>query len=580
MPPIPPLSRLSSVDQSLFYAYGVGRPRSTDIPIIHHAVEKHALQQPDAIAVEHLSCNETLTFRELEAHSNRLAHALRSHGVTPGKRVCILARRSLELVIGIVGVLKSGAQYVPLDAQTITDETLRFVLEDAQPTIVLVMADYAHRIYGTPLIVLESIFRPYRMSQEEVVKVEDLSSPDDGAYVIYTSGTTGRPKGVDVRHRGVTNVISGPPGNVGMEPGMRVAQLLNIAFDMGAWEILGSLYNGCTLCLRGNTSKEWAALLKTVHVVIATPSMLSPHEPENYPTIRHVIVGGEPCPQALADKWAQHTNFNNCCGPTEISICNTVQRHCPGYSLSIGTPIPNTNVYILSRDPTSTSPVPIGEVGCMWVGGVGVSKGYLNLPEKTSERWRIDPFVGGGAGMMFNTGDLGRWRRDGQLDHMGRQDDQVKVKGFRVELDGVSAAMRTLPTVKSTVTLLIDSELWGFVTPATVDLDHLRVAVARTQPSYAVPKHYYALEDFPLTSNGKVDKRILRSLAEGKVQQSVKPTLHHYSSWSSEVNPTHVNEKSLYWIKESAWWRWLGAGVTLWVLWFLLMDSTSSSSGL
>ncbi|KAH9475581.1 Adenylate-forming reductase 06235 [Psilocybe cubensis] len=577
MASLSPLSRLSPVDQSLFYSYGVGRPRSTIIPIIHHAIEKHARQQPDAIAVEHLSCKETLTFRELEAHSNRLAHALRSQGVGPGRRVCILARRSLELIVGIVGILKSGAQYVPLDAQTITDETLRFVLEDSKPSIVLVMADYSHRVHGTSSIILESIFRPYRLLYEEVDPVEDLSSPDDGAYIIYTSGTTGRPKGVDVRHRGVTNVISGPPGNVGMEPGMRVAQLLNIAFDMGAWEILGSLYNGCTLCLRGNTSKEWAALLKTVHVVIATPSMLAPHEPENYPTIRHVIVGGEPCPQALADKWAQYTNFNNCCGPTEISICNTVQRHTPGYPLSIGTPIPNTNVYILSRDPTSTTPVPIGDVGCMWVGGIGVSKGYLNLPDKTAERWRIDPFVGGGTGMMFNTGDLGRWRRDGQLDHMGRQDDQVKVKGFRVELDGVSASMRTLPTVKSAVTLLIESELWGFVTPATVDLDLLRAAVARSQPSYAVPKHYYALEDFPLTSNGKVDKRILRSLVQGQAQQITRPTLHHYSSWSSDVGATQLSEKTRYWYKESAWWRWLGVAMMLLIMWFLLTGAGSPS---
>ncbi|TFK35775.1 putative nonribosomal peptide synthetase [Crucibulum laeve] len=579
MSSISALSRLSPLDQALFYAYGVSAPRSVDTPIIHHAIEKQVRERPDAIAVEHLSCNESLTYRDLEAHSNRLAHILRSQGVFPGKRVCILARRSLELIVGIVGVLKSGAQYVPLDAQTITDETLRFVVEDAQPTIVLVMADYAHRVFGAPVIVLESVFRPYQLSGEDVGRVEDFSSPEDGAYVIYTSGTTGRPKGVDVRHRGVTNVISGAPGNVGMEPGMRVAQLLNIAFDMGAWEILGSLYNGCTLCLRGNTSKEWVALLKTVHIVIATPSMLIPHEPENYPLIRHVIVGGEPCPQALADKWSQYTNFNNCCGPTEISICNTVQRHSPGYPLSIGTPIPNTNVYILSRDPTNTTPVPIGEVGCMWVGGVGVSNGYLNLADRTAERWRRDPFVGG-AGMMFNTGDLGRWRHDGQLDHMGRADDQVKVKGFRVELDGVSAAMRTLPTVKSAVTLLIDSELWGFVTPEAVDLGLLRDAVARIQPSYAVPKHYYALEDFPLTSNGKVDKRALRSLAEGKKRAS-RPTMQHYSSWSSiDSSPNQLNEKLFYWQTKSVRWRLCGAGVVFWILWYLMMNSSSSSSGL
>ncbi|KAF9011777.1 hypothetical protein BDQ17DRAFT_1396862 [Cyathus striatus] len=475
------LSHLCSADRTLFYQYGFGSRRSVEIPVIHHAFEKHAQLQPEAIAVEHSVAYETITYGHLESRANQLAHLLRARGIVPGKRVCILARRSIWFIVAILAVLKSGGQYVPLDGPTITDETLQFVLSDADPSIVLVMQDFHSRVpAGLPTL--------------------GLSSPSDGAYCIYTSGTTGRPKGVDVRHRGVTNVISGSPGNVGMRPGMRVAQLLNIAFDMGAWEVLGAMYNGCTLCLR-------------VEVVIATPSMLARHEPEDYPTIKHVIVGGEPCSQALADKWARYTNFNNCCGPTEISICNTVQPHTSGYPLSIGRPIPNTNVYILSRDPFSTEVVAIGEVGCMWVGGIGVSNGYLNLPEKNAERWKKDPFVENG--MMFNTGDLGRWRKDGQLDHMGRVDDQVKVKGFRVELDGVSAAMRTYEPVRGAVALLIGSELWGFVTPLDVDLTLLRNAVAKVQPYYAVPTQFRALDEFPVTSNGKVDKRALRRLAEG-----------------------------------------------------------------
>jgi len=193
MLPSSPLSCLSPSDQALFYSYGIGRPRtlSRDAAIIHHVIDRHARERPDAIAVEHASCHEHLTYRALYNHSNRLAHLLRAHGVSPGKRVCILARRSLELIVGIVGILKSGAQYVPLDAQTITDDTLRFVLQDAQPTVVLVMSEYSHRVLGSPTIVLEGVFRPYLTANEEVEEVPDLSSPDDGAYVIYTSGTTG-----------------------------------------------------------------------------------------------------------------------------------------------------------------------------------------------------------------------------------------------------------------------------------------------------------------------------------------------------------------------------------------------------
>ncbi|KAG6901740.1 hypothetical protein C0995_008394 [Termitomyces sp. Mi166 len=536
---MPPLDNLSSTDRTLFYQYGLGPSRTVSTQVVHHAFQHHAATQPDTIAVEHYCAlyNESITYGELDRVSDQLAHILRAlrTPVVPGTRVCILARRSVALVAAILGTLKAGAQYVPLDAQTIADETLEFVIGDANPSVVLSMAEYLHRV-PTGRVPVLSIEREMERGRPEGGKVEDLSCSADGAYCIYTSGTTGRPKGVDVRHRGIANVLSGPPGNVGMAPGLRVAQLLNIAFDMGAWEILGAMYNGATLCLRGNTSREWKALMRTVNIVIATPSILSVHDPADYPLLKGVIVGGEPCPQSLADKWARHTSFYNCCGPTEISICNTVTLpHTPGSPLAIGSPIPNTNVYILSRDPTSTKPVPIGSVGCMWVGGVGVSGGYLNMEEKTRERWRPDPFVGfplddadpgdqwakkpngeWARPMMFNTGDLGRWRKDGQLEHMGRADDQVKVKGFRVELDGVAMAMRTHAPVRNAVALLINNALWGFVTPANVSLPAVRAATARSQPPYAVPAldHLMALEEFPMTRNGKVDKRELHAIVE------------------------------------------------------------------
>ncbi|KAJ7089261.1 putative nonribosomal peptide synthetase [Mycena belliarum] len=511
------LSTLSPEDIVLFYRYGLGPRRHVEFPVIHHSFEHHAHMQPDAVAVEHTLHGQTLTFRQLDVRANRLARRLRAQGISPGKRVCILSRRSVHLIVGILACLKAGGQYVPLDAVTIPDSTLSYVLNDAKPSVVLAMSEFVHRVNPdiAPTVDLESVIEADELADADGSKPPDTTTPADGAYIIYTSGTTGVPKGVDVRHRGVTNVISGPPANVGMRPGLRVGQFLNIAFDMGAWEILGSLYNGCTLCIRGNTKKDWIALMQTVHIVIATPSILACHEPEEYPSIRHVIVGGEPCPQALADKWARFTNFSNCCGPTEISICNTVQPHTPGYPLSIGKPIPNTNVYVLSRDPSSTRPVPIGQPGCMWVGGVGVSNGYMNLPDKTAERYRPDPFVGGGA-MMFNTGDLGRWRSDGQLDHLGRADDQVKVKGFRVELDGVAAAMRTHDGVHNAVALLVGTELWGFVSPSTVDLSLVRDATAAVQPYHAVPTQYLAIDDFPMTKNGKVDKRALVVYAEGQ----------------------------------------------------------------
>lgn len=233
---------------------------------------------------------------------------------------------------------------------------------------------------------------------------------------------------------------------------------------------------------------------------------------------------------ALADLWARYVIFNNCCGPTEISIVNTIQRHVRSYPLSIGVPIPNTNVYIL--DPTSEPPcaLPIGETGNMWVGGIGVSRGYLNLPSLTAARWRPDPFVpptpANPTPMMLNTGDLGRWRVDGQLDHMGRADEQIKVKGFRVEPDGVASSIRTHPAVRDAVVLLVGEALWGFLvraedekdkdttmTAKSLNVEDVRAHTALAQPYYAVPSQWLVLDTFPVTARGKVDKRALRDLA-------------------------------------------------------------------
>ncbi|TBU28644.1 nonribosomal peptide synthetase 12 [Dichomitus squalens] len=501
---------LSLEDQQRFDRFSYGPRQPSPFSCIHHAFEYHAAVQPDAIAVEHLG--DSITYAALDRQANILANHLRSSGVRPGFRVCLLVQRGILMVVGIVAVLKAGAAYVPLDGTIVTQSTLEHVLKDSEAKLVLTLKDYVHRVSGTPTFCLENIAE----LPQVVSKPQDLSAPTDSIYIIYTSGTTGKPKGVEVMHGNVTNLVCLAPGNIEMRPGRRVSQLLNVAFDMAAWEILGSLSNGCTLCVRGKSSKEWRAVMKTVDIVIATPSMMAPHDPADYPNIKVVATAGEPCPLPLAEKWSKAAHYYNSCGPTEVTIVNTVRLHTPGTPLSIGAPVPNTNVYILDED---ANPVPIGEPGVMWAGGACVSKGYLNLPEKTSERYRRDPFTNNGS-YMFNTGDLGRWRDDGELEHLGRVDDQVKVKGFRVELDGVSAAMQTCTSVKHATALLIENELWGFVTPETVKSEAVSAAASLIQPYYAVPTQYIAMDDFPYTSNGKIDKRALRQMALDKITRA------------------------------------------------------------
>ncbi|KAG5640248.1 hypothetical protein DXG03_009675 [Asterophora parasitica] len=502
---------LSDSDKALFNKFGLGETVKPAFELVHHAFEHHARAHPDTIAVEDFG--NKITFAELDRQSNCLATRLREGGVAPGSRVCLLVERSILMVVGILAVLKAGGAYVPLDGNVVADKTLNHALKDSGSSLVLVQRKFIHRIGTTPILALEDSICE-SPENPHCQRPKDISKTTDSAYIIYTSGTTGVPKGVDVLHKNVTNLVCTAPGNLKMGHGVRVSQLMNISFDMAAWEILGSLSNGSTLCLRGKTSKEWRAVMKTVDVVVATPSMLAPHKPEEYLNIKVVAVAGEPCPKALADNWAKTVSFYNCCGPTEITIVNTMHLHSPGVDLGIGGPTPNNTVYVLDAN---LKPVKIGEMGIMWAGGSGITRGYLNLPDKTAEKYQLDPFLDDGS-YMFNTGDLGRWLPDGDLEHLGRVDHQVKVKGFRVELDGVAAAMETTPGVKVATAILIDSELWGFFAPKAATVEDVKAATSKVQPHYAVPTKFIAVDDFPKTANGKSDKRVLEQLARDSLK--------------------------------------------------------------
>ncbi|KAF9445393.1 nonribosomal peptide synthetase 12 [Macrolepiota fuliginosa MF-IS2] len=505
------IHNLSPVDRALFYRFGIGEARESPFSCVHHAFEYHALRQPDTAAV--IDFEERITYGELERQANCLAAHLRDMGVQPDSRVCVLVERSILMVVAILGVLKAGAAYIPLDGNIVSDTTLAHALGGSGSDIVLTLSKFITRVVGENVVNLENAI--CATSSAHCRKPKDLATTKGGAYVIYTSGTTGTPKGVDVSHRNVTNLLCLSPGNLHMEPGVRVSQLMNISFDMAAWEILGSMCNGSTLYLRGKTSKEWRTVMKLVDVVIATPSMLLPHNPRDYPNIKAVAVAGEPCPKSLADAWASHVKFYHCCGPTEVTIVNTMQLHSPDRALSIGKPIPNNNVYVL--DPNTLEPLPIGTAGVMWAGGACVTRGYVNLPEKTAERYRPDPYAEKN-GLMFNTGDLGRWNEDGTLTVLGRIDNQVKIKGFRVELDGVSSVMETFPGIHAATALLIDGELWGFVTPVVAKTEEIQAVVSKVQPYYAVPTRILHLDVFPKTANDKLDKRRLQELALESLQ--------------------------------------------------------------
>ncbi|MFE9750655.1 amino acid adenylation domain-containing protein [Saccharothrix saharensis] len=487
---------LAPRDRPLFLRFGRGPSATPPFHRIHHAFEAHAARSPHARAVEHEG--DCLTYGELDHRANVAAAALLDAGVRPGDHVGVFLSRSIHMVVGILAVLKVGAAYVPQDVRITPAPHLAHMIRTADITVVLTTAEHAPGLAAPTVLALDTL--PDRRVGPPA------AAPGDTAVVIFTSGTTGVPNGVRVTHANLCNVLLTAPGDLGVRPGDRVAHLLNIAFDMAVWELFGALAHGATAVLRG---RDIAATAKTATVLIATPGVLSTVDPDECPNVRVVAVAGERCPKPLADAWSARAAFHNACGPTEVTIVNTVQRYDPATGrLTIGRPVPNTTVYVLDQD---LRPCPIGEVGEMWAGGACVTAGYLGNDVLTAQRYRPDPFLGGDH-LMFRTRDLGRWTPDGELEHHGRTDDQVKVRGFRVELDAVTSALETTDGCARATTVLHDGRLVGFVSPSTADVRAAADAVARALPYYCVPSQVVAVDDLPLTERGKVDRAALTSL--------------------------------------------------------------------
>jgi len=507
-----PLACLTSTDREKFRTYGWGenvRPRHATIA----AAIRHWLRLlPDAPAVE---CGgRTMTYGELDEASNRLAGLMKHHGVKRGDAVCLYLRRSLEMVVGIVAAMKLGAAYVPQHVGVAPEAGLRHIAGITRAKVLLTLSDVAADVpveAHQALISIDAVINDPDLSASAPDLISNRAEPDDLAMILFTSGTTGVPNGVQVTHRNLANILLTSPGDLGMRPGLRVGQILSIAFDMAAWEILGALSNGATLVIRGKSIQETA---EEVDILIATPSILASLDNRRCQQVKAAAVAGEPCPRSLADAWSSFCLFYNSCGPTETTIINTAEPHFPEKQvLSIGRPTPNNTVYILDDE---LRPLPIGDKGEMWAGGDCVTAGYLANRDLTDERYRPDPFRPGH--MMFRTRDLGRWTATGELEHFGRVDDLVKIRGFRVELDGVSSALESADCCNRAATLKLDDRnLVSFISPANASPQRARQQVSDRLPYYCMPTLVLALPELPRTPRGKLDKRLLHKLAEDHI---------------------------------------------------------------
>ncbi len=503
------VAHLPVEQQQMLEHWGRGPSVLLDDGCVHHAIAAQAARAPQATAA--VGLGQRISYEQLNRQANRLAQRLIERGVSRGDTVALFVERSIPMLVGLLAVMKVGAAYVPQDARIVPRLQLAMVLDALTCPVILTLSNLQSRIPETQtrrcLCLDEFLAEEPWVAQDNDRFFAD-TYPDDLCFVLFTSGTTGRPNGVRVTHRNLCNILLTEPGRMGMAPGRTVGQILNIGFDMAAWEVLGCLVHGATLLIRGKDIAQTAA---QCDVLIATPSILATLDPQHCPRLKQVAVAGEPCPQTLADRWANHCDFYNGCGPTETTIVNTLYRHIPGTLLTIGKPTPNNTVYVLDEQERACE---LGQTGEMWAGGAGVTAGYLGNAHLTAERYRPDPFLGGGA-MMFRTRDLGRWTQDGQLEHLGRVDDQVKVRGFRVELDAVSAALEASEGCVRAVTLkLNDRALVAFVSPASVDIVACRLQCEQRLAYYCVPSAIHALEQLPLTARGKIDKALLLQWAQ------------------------------------------------------------------
>jgi amino acid adenylation domain-containing protein len=526
----------------------------------HELFEQHAARYPEHLAVQFE--NQTLTYAQLDERANRLARYLLVRGIRTESLVGLCVERGLEMVTGILAVMKAGAAWLPLDPRY-PRERLQFMLTDSGADIVLTQQSLCEFVAALSakvnLISIDSEWS--EIAKESLAKPEVQVTPHHLAYVIYTSGSTGKPKGVQLEHYGLVNLAEQQRRAFNITSQSRVLQFSPLSFDASVWECWMALGNGACLVLapqeRLTNGEELVKLMEESHISIVTlpPSVLSALRAEALPKLRTIVAAGEACSADLVQKWSQGRQFVNAYGPTETTVCATMGECTVDDAITIGRPIGHAQVYVLDRQ---RQPVPVGVCGELYVGGAGLARGYLHREELTAEKFirvRGSEFrvrsTGSGQQVavsgqpdarteqqgeraknanersapnaelssdyrLYRTGDIVRWRRDGRLEYIGRLDEQVKVRGHRIELGEIEAALRAHPSVQDAAVVTQeasgDKRLVAYVVAEPeqqILTTELRSFLSEHLPDYMIPAVMVVMEALPLTPSGKVDRKAL-----------------------------------------------------------------------
>ena len=469
---------------------------------------------PDKIAIK--KDNESLTFFELNKKANQLANYLIKEGIKKEDCVGILFNKSINMLVSLLAVLKTGAVYIPIDKKY-PIERIKYIIQDSNLKIMITnnKLDTEYDDLLNKIIILDDVEEQLEEETSEDLKV-DIKT-DDLAYIIYTSGSTGRPKGVLVSHRGLNNLKVAQKELFNLNENDNILQFSSFSFDASIWEISLAINVGATIVLgEENDILPGKGLVKFINnnkiTAISMPpsafSMISEDEELKY--VHTIIVGSEACWMELIKKWRNKVRIFNGYGPTEATVCVSFKEYLGDEEIcTIGTPITNTQIYILDEN---LEPIPIGIPGEIYIGGAGVAKGYLNKEELTNEKFVPNKFTN--TGLMYRSGDVAKYTETGDIEFVGRIDNQIKVRGYRIELEEIENVALENKNIKKVVCLLQEDDgdkkvILYYITNKKIEAKELRTFMEAKLPNYMIPAYFVKVDEFPSMPNGKVNKNEL-----------------------------------------------------------------------
>ncbi|MEK4182118.1 amino acid adenylation domain-containing protein [Bacillus sp. FSL K6-1145] len=493
---------------------------------IQELFEEQVQRDPHRIALSYLE--EHMTYQELDEKATQLAAYLQSKGVAPGSLVPMLFDRSFDMIVSVLGIVKSGAAYVPMSPEY-PDARIRLIVRDTQSDVIITQSHLIERLVDFTGTKIE-MDKPLPVTDAVYQREQSIIGEDQLAYVNYTSGSTGTPKGVMLPHAGVVRLVR-KTNYIKLGPDDKMLQLSNYAFDAFTFELWGMLLNGGQLILipkyAALNMDELSRLIK-VHQVTANClptalfNRLVEHDPKSVAGYRTLLVGGEAMSSEHARKALPHMEgvLINAYGPTENTTLATTHQvmHMPeeARSVPIGVPVSNSTVVILDD---ALNPVPAGVKGEIYIGGTGLAKGYLHDPERTHERFIDNPFPELGGDRLYRSGDLGTWRSDGTIEYLGRKDNLVKIRGYRIECGEIETALLKHPQVKECTVI---AKTYGsskrlaayLVTDGENPVSGWKAFLQESLPGYMIPSYFIVMDEMPVTTNGKVDQKALPDPAE------------------------------------------------------------------